>query len=122
MFLSDIIMQTSRAALQLQRADGSFPEGCNGPYHDSETPVRNTAHWLITMLKAFEISQAKPDFIDSAWRAVQYLLSPSARPMNATFFCRTNPEKDFCNGVIGQAWVIEALAIAGRKLNDPQMY
>lgn len=119
MFLSDIIMQISRAAIQLQRDDGSFPGGCNGPYNDSETPVRNTAHWLITLLKAFEIS-GEPDFIDSARRAVHYLLSPSSRPMNATFFCRTNPEKDFCNGVMGQAWVIEALAMAGMKLNDPR--
>lgn len=38
--------------------------------------------------------------------------------MNATFFCRKNPEKDFCNGVMGQAWIIEALAIAGNKLED----
>jgi hypothetical protein len=117
--LSEIILQTSHAALQLQQGDGSFPGGHNGPYHDYETPVRNTAHWLITILKAFEISD-EPDFIDSALRAVQYLLSPSARPMGATFFCRTNPEKDFCNGVMGQAWVIEALAIAGMKLNDPR--
>ena len=84
----------------------------------TETPVRNTAHWLITMLKAYEISN-ETKFKDSAWRAVQYLLSPSARPMNATFFCRTNPEKDFCNGLVGQAWIIEALAIAGMKLEDP---
>jgi hypothetical protein len=105
--------------MQLQRDDGSFHGGRNGPYNDSETPVRNTAHWLITLLKAFEIS-AEPAFVDSARRTVHYLLSPSARPMNATFFCRTNPEKDFCNGVIGQAWVIEALAIAGEKLNDPK--
>ena len=119
MLLSEIILQSSLGALQLQSTDGSFPEGCNGPYHDPETPVRNTAHWLITMLKAYEISHEEK-FMESAWRAVQYLISPSARPMNATFYCRTNPEKDFCNGLIGQAWVIEALVIAGRKLNDPQ--
>ncbi|WP_295101702.1 hypothetical protein [uncultured Candidatus Kuenenia sp.] len=52
MLLGDIIVQSGRAALQLQAKDGSFPQGCNGPYHDPETPARNTAHWLITMLKA----------------------------------------------------------------------
>lgn len=117
MLLSNIIVQSSRAALQLQAEDGSFPQGCNGPYRDPETPARNTAHWLITMLKAYEISN-ESRFKDSAWRAVQYLLSPSVRPMNAAFFCRKNPEKDFCNGLIGQAWIIEALAIAGIKLQD----
>lgn len=119
MFLSELIIQISRAGVQLQRDDGSFPGGRNGPYNDPETPVRNTAHWLITLLKAFEIS-SEHGFINSARKAVHYLLSPSARPMNATFFCRTNPEKDFCNGVMGQAWVIEALTTAGMKLNDQQ--
>jgi hypothetical protein len=71
------------------------------------------------MLKAYEISN-EARFKDSSWRAVQYLLLPSVRPMNATFYCRKNPEKDFCNGLIGQAWVIEALAIAGKKLENSQ--
>jgi hypothetical protein len=118
MLLSEIITQSSIAALQLQLKDGSFPPGFNGPYRDPETPVRNTAHWLITMLKAYEIS-GETRFKDSARRAVEYLISPSARPMNATFYCRKNPEKDLCNGLMGQAWVIEALAIAGMKLEDP---
>ncbi|MBI5098009.1 MAG: agl cluster protein AglQ [Nitrospirae bacterium] len=121
MFLSDIIMQSSRAALQLQLKDGSFPPGFNGPYHDPETSARNTAHWLITMLKAYEIS-SETRFEDSAWRAVEYLISPSVRPMNASFYCRKNPEKDLCNGLMGQAWIIEALAIAGMKLEDPQFF
>ncbi len=56
MLLSNIIQQSSKAALQIQSDDGSFPPGHNGPYHDQETPVRNTAHWLFTMLKACEIS------------------------------------------------------------------
>lgn len=119
MVLSDIIVQSGRVALELQAEDGSFPPGCNGPYRDPETPARNTAHWLITMLKAYEISN-ESRFKDSAWKAAQYLLSPPVRPMNATFFCRKNPEKDFCNGLIGQAWIIEALAIAGIKLEDPK--
>ncbi len=121
MLLSDIILETSEAALQIQLDDGSFPPGHNGPYHDQETPIRNTAHWLITLLKAYEISN-NAKFKDSAWKAAQFLLLPSGRPMNATFFCRDNPEKDFCNGLIGQAWVIEALAIAGVTLEDSRYH
>ncbi|RJQ47986.1 MAG: agl cluster protein AglQ [Nitrospiraceae bacterium] len=117
MLLSDIILQSCEAALQMQRDDGSFLPGCNGPYNDPENPVRNTAHWLITLLKAYEISN-EPKFRDSAYRAAQYILLPKLRPMNATFFCRRNPEKDFCNGLMGQAWIIEALVIAGIILED----
>ncbi|RJR20789.1 MAG: agl cluster protein AglQ [Nitrospiraceae bacterium] len=117
MFLSDIIINSAEAALQFQLNDGSFPPGMNGPYRDPETPVRNTAHWLITMLKAYDIS-GDAKFRESAWMAVKYILSPVTRPMSATFFCRKKPDKDFCNGLMGQAWIIEALAISGSELED----
>lgn len=117
MRLNDIILQSAKAALDLQSANGSFPKGHNGPYYDPETPVRNTAHWLITLLKAYELSN-ESTFKDAAFKAAQYLTAPAARPMRATFFCRTNPGKDFCNGLIGQAWAIEALVIASKTLED----
>lgn len=117
MQLGDVILASAQASLGLQRADGSFPPGHNGPYHDPETPVRNTGHWVITLCKAYEIS-GDIRLRDAAWRAAQYLISAEARPMQATFFCRKNPKKDFCNGLIGQAWALEALVSASETLGD----
>ena len=117
MRLSDVISDAGEAALPCQRPDGSFAPGHNGPYQDPETPVRNTAHWLLTLLRAHEL-RGDARFADAAARAAAYLASPAARPHGATFLCRTNPNKDFCNGVIGQAWVIEALAAASAQLGD----
>ena len=117
--LHDILLQSSEAALGLQASSGAFPAGWNGPYHDPETPVRNTAHWLVSLLKAYAIS-GDVRLKDAAWRAANYLSSSETRPMRATFFCRTNPEKDFCNGLIGQAWTIEALVTAAEALEEPQ--
>jgi hypothetical protein len=94
-----------------------MPPGHNGPYRDPESPVRNTGHWLITFLKAYEISGEQP-FLKAARRAASYLKSDEARPMQATFWHRKNPEKDFCNGLIGQAWTIEALGVAAKGLED----
>lgn len=119
MRLSQIIVESAESAIELQQKNGSFPPGHNGPYFDDETPVRNTAHWLITFLKAYEIS-SNARFTAAAHRAAEYLISLEARPMKASFFCRTNPEKDFCNGLIGQAWVIEALAAAGEAFDCPK--
>jgi hypothetical protein len=116
MTLYEIIERSARAALSLQHGDGSMPPGHNGPYFDAETPVRNTAHWLITFLKAHTLTGDKI-FAEAAERAVQYLLSPQARPMNAAFWIRKNPDKDFSNGLIGQAWVIEALVQAARAFS-----
>jgi hypothetical protein len=119
--LADLIVRTAEAGLRLQQPDGSFPPGCNGPYGDAETPLRNTAHWTITLLAAHRISGGK-SFRDGAARARAVLLAPAARPMGAAFLCRTNPEKDFANGLIGQAWVIEALAELHATLADQRCH
>ena len=94
--------------------------GHNGPYHDPETPVRNTSHWLITFLKALKIT-GDPVFREAGVRAASYLCSPEARPMRASFWHRKNPEKDLGNGLIGQAWTIEALALGGVALEMPEL-
>ena len=115
--LYEIIVASAEAALALQGKDGAMPAGHNGPYHDPETPVRDTAHWLVTFLKAWEL-EGDRRFVGAAQKAVTYLLGEQARPMGATFWHRTNPEKDFCNGLVGQAWTIEALALAATALGD----
>ncbi len=117
MQIGDMILASAQAARASQRADGSFPPGHNGPYHDPETPVRNTGHWLVTLCKAYELG-GDAHLKEAAWRAARYLLSPEARPMQATFHCRRNAEKDFSNGLIGQAWVIESLVLASETLGD----
>jgi hypothetical protein len=38
--------------------------------------------------------------------------------MGGSFWLRKNPEKDFCNGLIGQAWTIEALSVAAKYMGD----
>jgi hypothetical protein len=117
--LGELLYDSCSAALGLQAADGSFPAGRNGPYADRETPVRNTAHWLITLLHVHGLS-GEAAFRDAAARAAAYLAADAARPMGATFLCRTLPERDFCNGLIGQAWAVEALAAASEGLGEPR--
>ena len=41
--------------------------------------------------------------------------------MGASFWHRKNPVKDFCNGLIGQAWTIEALALGGTALEIAEL-
>jgi hypothetical protein len=120
MKLEDLVVHTASAALDLQGPDGDFEPGHNGPYHDPETPVRNTAHWSIALVKAFEITNDER-YLNAARQAAEYLLRSEHRPMGASYLCRTNPLKDLCNGLIGQAWVIEALVTAGRALGDVRL-
>lgn len=119
--LSTILERAAENAIENQRADGSFPEGVNGPYNDPETPVRATSHWLFTLSKLCSDrfnSKIEPEnltsFEEAAGRAIGYLQSETARPYEKTFRHRSSDKKDECNGLIGQAWTIEALVEAGR--------
>lgn len=115
--LNQLSTTSAAVAAALQAPDGSMPPGHNGPYRDPETPVRDTSHWLITFLHSYKVSGDKC-FLEAAQRGVDYLKSEEARPMGATFWHRRNPEKDSCNGLVGQAWTIEALAVAAKALGD----
>lgn len=110
--LFDLILDSAKAALPLLDSEtGAMPPGHNGPYQDAETPVRNTSHWLVTFLKAHTIS-GREEYVEAARHAAAYLQSDAARPAGATFWHRKSTVKDRCNGLIGQAWTIEALASA----------
>ena len=98
-----------------------MPPGHNGPYNDPETPVRTTSHWLITFLKTYEIT-GEQKYREAAERAAQYLLSGEHRPHNATFWCLKSSKNHPSNGLIGQAWVIEALTYAADKLDMQKCY
>jgi len=95
----------------------SMPPGHNGPYRDPETPVRNTAHWLITLSRAYEWT-GKGIFLELVDKFGMFLLSNRARPHGYAFNLRTKETKDRCNGLIGQAWTFEGLVEAGRLLGD----
>jgi hypothetical protein len=118
--LRELIGCGADAALERQRADGSLPAGRNGLYGDPETPVRNTAHWLVTFLAVAGWS-GESRYRSAAESAAGYLAGEKARPAGATFWHRTRPGKDSCNGLIGQAWTIEALAEAAGSLETPQL-
>ena len=96
---------------------GYIAPGHNGPYNDEETPVRNTAHWLSIFSYLYSETQEKK-YYNAVIKCAKYLTSNNARPANATFYCRKNKNKDFSNGLIGQAWIIEALVEAFKILGE----
>ncbi len=109
--LNDVLIKSAEKGLELQEDSGRMPPGSNGPWNDKETPVRNTSHWSITFLRVYEITDDQR-FLEAGKKCADFILEDRFRPEGETFQCRINPEKDFCNGLIGQAWVIEALSKA----------
>ncbi len=114
--LYDLISGTASKGLTMQMQDGSMPAGHNGPWQHRETPARTTAHWALLFLKAFFI-EGKPLYRDAALKACAFLMSEKIIH-NGYFYCREHPKKDKTNNLIGQAWVIEALAIVGNSLEE----
>ncbi|MFP4643770.1 MAG: hypothetical protein ACLFM0_05405 [Spirochaetales bacterium] len=119
--LASILKNAADYAIALQHHDGSFPAGHNGPYYDPETPVRNTAHYLYLFADLYE-KHHQENYRAAAERAVDYLLSRQARPFGYTFHCRNSEAKDRSNGLVGQAWVIEALVKASEVLRRQDCY
>lgn len=113
--LYDLLVACADEAIGRMSADGSLPAGNNGPWNDPETPVRNTGHWLLTFLKVHETT-GDDRYRSAAKRATEYLLSSDRRPHGATFYHRLDGSQDRCNGLIGQAWTIEALVGAADGL------
>lgn len=103
-----MITESAQEGLALQNENGSFPKGMNGPWKDEDTYVRTTAHWTLLQYKAFEITKDRKHET-SAKKACDYLLEKGNRPYGYSFYCREGRKKDRCNGLIGQAWALEAL-------------
>jgi hypothetical protein len=120
MHLYDLLVKSAESGLGLLKCDGSMPAGHNGPHHDPETPVRTTSHWLVTFLKSYQITNEKK-YKNAALQCIDYLTSDSVRPYGYTFCHRDTEKKDKCNGLIGQAWTIEALSTAGIVLNKENL-
>lgn len=118
--LREIVLACADVALSRQSESGYMPAGHNGPWNTSETPVRNTGHWLITFLKAHQWTD-ESKYHDAALEAVEFLLSDQARPHGQTFHHLIGTTASRPNGLVGQAWSIEALATAGDVLDRPDL-
>lgn len=123
-FYSSVIFDVANKFLdkenRLNDSQSIMPSGHNGPYFDLETPVRNSAHWLYAYSVLYR-STKDVRYYDTANRLADFLLAPSPHIKDGVYIQRQKPGKDWCNGVIGQAWVIEGLNIASHCLNRPEL-
>lgn len=119
-FLSKLLLKFADNNIETITENGVCA-GTNGPYMDEDTNVRNVAHWLIVYSYAFKVTQ-ETKYKEIAYLLIGNLYSSESRPMQASFICRKNPEKDLCNGLMGQAWVIESLIYACKTFSDEDLY
>lgn len=107
-YLYESLCKELFCAIDMQNLDGSFEPGHNGPYRDPETPIRNTAHYLFALSRMYELTGNKL-FMKSGQMAADYLLDNQHIDRDGVYTCRSAEGKDKTNGIIGHAWIIEAL-------------
>lgn len=86
------------------KSTGILP-GVNGPYNDRETIVRNLSH-LIVITSIEVILSGKDDLYSVLIEMADRLLEEEHE--SGVYILRNSENKDLSNGVIGNAWVIEA--------------
>ncbi|NIY94306.1 hypothetical protein HCZ28_18745, partial [Vibrio diazotrophicus] len=90
------------------------PGGHNGPYLHPETPIRNTCHTIVLLLNVYPMG-TKVALVE---KLIRYLVEDNPYYKNGQFLFRSRAN-DTCNGVIGDAWVLEALCKARAYVSAP---
>lgn len=95
--------------------------GNNGPYHDTETNVRNMAHYTAAFSALYE-KTGTPVYLDAVKLLGQAILDSPCYNKKGVYECRKIKENDEVNGVIGPAWIIEGLIWAAKVTKDERFY
>ena len=87
---------------------GFADAGNNGPHGHTDTPVRNTSHFLIIYTYLFK-KTGNRKYLVLADSLAKYLYREQSKSSTGAIQCMISNQFDHLNGLIGQGWVIEAL-------------
>ena len=87
---------------------GHANPGHNGPYGHIDTPARNTAHWCITYGHLWKVF-GDPRYREISRRFADYLTTLQEESLSGAVKCMEDETYNHMNGLVGQAWCIEAL-------------
>jgi hypothetical protein len=95
--------------------------GKNGPWNDEETEARVISHYIVLFGNYYQ-STGDRKVLSIIEELGGRLISDVNWPMQAAFFHRKTPFRDFSNGLMGQAWTIEALLILSNLSKRSKQY
>jgi hypothetical protein len=108
--------------IMLDDSKGHMPAGNNGPHYALETPVRNTAHWLIAYIVADQLEILPNSYKNIITYLRNWLINDNPHYKNGWYVMRQKGFMDWSNGVIGPSWVLEALIRLNKYYNDDEAY
>ena len=98
---------------------GHASAGHNGPHGHPDTPVRNTAHFVIIYMYLYK-KYRDTKYLNISQKFVAYLCSKQKESKSGAIQCMYGGSFDNINGLIGQAWVIESLLYYYEIIQDKE--
>ena len=106
--------------IYLNKQTAFSPGGQNGPHFAVETPVRNTCHWMLAFAIGYRI-RSDPRYLQAATALYHWLVKDCIFKKNKYYVLRQSGT-DWCNGVIGNAWLIESFVRVAWYLEINEAY
>lgn len=106
---TEIIRSIGKKLIEDYVSLGHVDSGINGPYDDPETEVRNLSH-LMVIASIEYLKYGKDEYLPLISRMADDVIA--MREPLGIYKMRQKDGKDQCNGVIGDAWLVEGLLYA----------
>jgi len=93
-----------------------YNEGRNGPWNQKETLARIYSHYSVLFSRLYMFTNNKKYLIES--ERLLGIIIDEFIPMSAAVWHRKGPDCDLSNGLMGQAWTLEAFYTHFNITND----
>lgn len=113
----DLIVEIAENKWKYISKHGFAQPGCNGPYKNMDTSVRNSAHWICSYAFLWETAH-DIRYHHAVEILSEYILRSENYGKSGNVCSRKDRYLDKTNGLIGPAWTIEGLIYASKILND----
>ena len=96
--------------------DKYYKEGINGPWNQKETLARVYSHFSTLFSRLYVFTNNKK-YLNESEKLLEIIIDDFA-PMDAAVWHRIGPDCDLSNGLMGQAWTLEAFYTHYRATNN----
>ncbi len=113
-YILDLYTKAGEHGLYHMEKYNTLPAGQNGPHNHNMTSARNSGYFAILFAHLYTITS------DVKWKNASMAAISELRryrPLNGSYLHRIEDFKPSYNGLIGQAWTLEALTYCGEVLN-----
>jgi len=121
MKIKELLLKLADKYFEEFMSRGCAIEGHNGPHGHNDTPARNTAHWLIVYSYAYKCT-GREDYLKLCIKFSDYIIELHNQSKSGAVICMKDDQYNHLNGLMGQAWIIEALVYFYKIVKDEKYF